>query len=170
MAPSTSLGTNGDGVILDWFIVALGSNRPGPWGMPEQTLLRAIGLLDPAATSPIIHTAPIGPSRRRFVNAVAIVESEFTPPAFLALLKGLEGDAGRRPGRRWAARPLDLDIVGWSGGIWASPGLAIPHPQFRERRFVLAPLAQIAPDWRDPMTHLTTRQRLARLDRKRPRP
>ncbi len=155
---------------MNWFIVALGSNKPGPWGTPEQTLLRAIGLLIPAATSLILRTAPIGPSRRRFVNAVAIIETDLTPPQLLAHLKALERDAGRRLGRRWAARPLDLDIVGWSGGIWGSSGLIIPHPHFRQRRFVLGPLARIAPDWRDPITHLTMRQLLSRLDRKRPRP
>ncbi|CAM3033538.1 2-amino-4-hydroxy-6-hydroxymethyldihydropteridinepyrophosphokinase [Sphingomonas antarctica] len=154
---------------MDWFIVALGSNRPGSWGNPEQAVRRAIGLLYPATVSRILPSRPIGPSRRSFVNAVAIVESDLPPPAFLDYLKALEHDAGRRPGQRWSARPLDLDIIGWSGGMWASPGLSIPHPEFRRRRFVLAPLAGIAPDWRDPMTHLTVRQTLARLDRKRPR-
>lgn len=155
---------------MDWFIIALGSNRHGPWGSPEQAVRRAVGLLDPAVTSRLIHTPPLGPSRRRFVNAVAIIESDLTPAQLLAHLKALEHDSGRRPSRRWSARPLDLDIIGWSGGIHASPRLAIPHPRFRERRFVLAPLAQVAPGWRDPVTHLTARQLLARLDRKRPRP
>jgi 2-amino-4-hydroxy-6-hydroxymethyldihydropteridine diphosphokinase len=155
---------------VDWYIIALGSNRPGLWGNPEQVVRRALGLLDPAVTSRLIHTPPLGPSRRRFVNAVAIIESDLTPSKLLAHLKELEHDAGRRPGQRWSARPLDLDIIGWSGGIHASPGLSIPHPHFRERRFVLAPLTQIAADWRDPVTRLTARQLLARLDRKRPRP
>lgn len=155
---------------MDWYIVALGSNRAGPWGTPEQAVRRALGLLDAPVASRIIYTAPLGPSRRRFINAVAVVESDRAPTLLLAHLKALETDAGRRRGQRWSARPLDLDIIGWSGGIHASPGLSIPHPRFRDRRFVLAPLVQIAPDWRDPLTHCTARQLLARLDRKRPRP
>ena len=87
----------------------------------------------------------------------------------LAHLKSVERGHGRRPGRRWGDRVLDLDIIGWSGGIWASKDLSIPHPAFRARRFVLAPLVEIVPGWRDPVMHLTARQLLARLDRKRPR-
>ena len=155
---------------MDWFIVALGSNKPGPWGSPDVAVRRALGLLHPAAASRVMRTRPIGPSRRSFVNVVAVVESALRPPDFLDYLKALEHDAGRRPGQRWGARELDLDIIGWSGGLWASPGLSIPHPAYRERRFVVAPLAHVAPDWRDPLTHLTARQTLARLDRKRPHP
>jgi len=84
----------------------------------------------------------------------------------LARLKAIERAFGRRPGRRWGDRVLDLDIIGWSGGIWASRGLSIPHAAFRERGFVLGPLVEIAPTWRDPVTWLTVRQLLARLDRK----
>lgn len=111
----------------------------------------------------------MGPGTRSYANAVALIESDLDPPALLAHLKSIERAHGRRPGRRWGDRVLDLDIIGWSGGIWASPGLAIPHPAFRDRRFVLAPLVEIAADWRDPVTHLTARQLLARLDRKRRR-
>ena len=118
--------------------------------------------------SSIHTTAPLGPGLRRYANAVALMETDLAPPALLFHLKAIERAHGRRPGRRWGDRVLDLDIIGWSGGIWASPGLAVPHPAFRARRFVLAPLVEITPDWRDPVTHLTARQLLARLDRRRP--
>ena len=121
------------------------------------------------AASRVHVSRPIGPGTRRYANAVALFESDLAPPELLAELKRMECKAGRRPGRRWGDRPLDLDIITWSGGIWTSPGLTIPHPEFRKRRFVLAPLCEIAPDWRDPVTHLTVRQLLARLDQKRPR-
>ncbi len=117
----------------------------------------------------MIETAPLGPSTRSYANAVALIYTDLDPPALLAHLKSIERAYGRRTGRRWGDRPLDLDIIGWSGGIWASRGLSIPHPAFRTRRFVLAPLVEIAPDWRDPVTRLTARQLLVRLDRKRPR-
>jgi 2-amino-4-hydroxy-6-hydroxymethyldihydropteridine diphosphokinase len=122
------------------------------------------------AASRVLATAPVGPGTRSYANAVALIETDFDPPALLAHLKSIERAHGRRPGRRWGDRPLDLDIIGWSGGLWVSAGLCIPHSAFRERRFVLEPVVEIAPDWRDPVNHLTARQLLARLDRKRPRP
>ncbi len=72
-----------------------------------------------------------------------------------------------RRGQRWRSRTLDLDIVLWSGGTWYGPRLAIPHPLFRQRDFVLRPAAQIAPDWRDPVSGLTLRQLAARAVRRR---
>ena len=90
-------------------------------------------------------------------------ETDLTPPDLLDVLQSVEADFGRRRrGARWRARPLDLDIILWSGGAWASPDLTIPHPLFRERDFVIGPAAQIAPQWRDPVTGLTLRQLAAR--------
>ncbi len=100
---------------------------------------------------------------------------EGVPPkdyfALLALLKRIERAFGRRPGgRRWRARVLDLDLVLWSGGPYAAPGLTIPHPLFRERAFVLAPALAVAPAWRDPLTGATVRQLHARLTAPRAMP
>lgn len=88
----------------------------------------------------------------------------------LAKLKQIEREfgRGRRRGQRWQARVLDLDIILWSGGIVASPALQIPHPAFRQRRFVLDPASAIAGDWRDSVTNLSLRQLQARLTRPRP--
>ena len=100
-----------------------------------------------------IRTTPaLGPAGRSFANAVAIVESELAPDELLAELKAIERGFGRRPGRRWGPRVLDLDIILWSGGAWGGPGPIVPHPEFRDRAFVLQPLAEIAPGWRDPLT------------------
>ena len=121
------------------------------------------------AASPIVASAPIGPSVRRFANAVVLVESKRSPPAMLARLKAIERRFGRRAGRRWGARVIDLDIILWSGGIWASPELIVPHPAFRARRFVLGPLACVAPRWRDPIGGRSVRQLLHAVDRPRPR-
>lgn len=123
------------------------------------------------AVSPVIESAPLGPSRRRYANAVAVIETmRAPPPVLLQLFKGIEQAFGRRRGQRWGARALDLDIVLWSGGVWATPELTIPHPQFRARDFVLGPARQIAPDWRDPLTGLTVAQLHTRLTRPRPLP
>jgi 2-amino-4-hydroxy-6-hydroxymethyldihydropteridine diphosphokinase len=119
-----------------------------------------------AAQCSAIHTTPpLGPGKRHYANAVALFDTDLDPPALLAWLKAIERAHGRRAGRRWGDRPLDLDIIGWSGGIWASRTLSIPHPAFRQRRFVLAPLIEIAPGWRDPLTGLTARHLLARLNK-----
>ena len=123
------------------------------------------------AAAPVLHTAPIGPSLRRYANSAAVIETALEPPELLALLKRVEREFGRRAGgQRWASRVLDLDIVLWSGGPFAAPGLTIPHPLFRARGFVLDPAASIAPRWRDPVTGLTVRQLRARLTRLRALP
>ena len=153
------------------YAVALGSNRRGRHGSPVDEVraaLTAIGGL--RAVSAVLASAPVGPSLRRYANAVAIVETSESPPELLARLKRVERAFGRRPGQRWGARVIDLDIVAWSGGAWRSPGLIVPHPRWRERSFVLAPFASIAPGWRDPVSGRTVRQLLARLTARAPVP
>lgn len=135
------------------YAIGLGSNRRhGRYGPPARVVLAAIRTLEkagvrPIAVSPIIATAPMGPAGRSFANAAAIVASEKMPGALLALLKQVERDFGRRRGRRWGARVLDLDILLWSGGSYRAAGLAIPHAGLPDRRFVLDPLVTIAPRW-----------------------
>jgi 2-amino-4-hydroxy-6-hydroxymethyldihydropteridine diphosphokinase len=113
-------------------------------------------------TSHVASSVPLGPSPRRYANSAAIVATELEPPALLRRLKAIERRFGRRGGRRWASRVLDLDIVLWSGGAWSGPGLTVPHIAFRERRFVLDPAAEVAPAWRDPVSGRTLRQLAAR--------
>lgn len=151
------------------YAIALGANRRGRHGGPEAAIAAALARLDVVAASRTVSTAPLGPSTRRFANAAALVRSDLPPPAFLARLKAIERAMGRRPGRRWGARAVDLDVVLWSSGAWRGPGLTVPHVAFRGRRFVLQPLAEIAPGWRDPATGLAVRHLRARLDRRRPR-
>ena len=125
---------------------------------------------DVVAMSRISESAPLGPSSRRFANAAAVVRSAESPAVLLSRLKDIESRFGRRAGRRWGARVIDLDIILWSGGIWTDRTLAVPHPAFRGRGFVVRPAAEIAPDWRDPVTGRTLRQIAARLTRRRPLP
>ncbi|MCC2977478.1 2-amino-4-hydroxy-6-hydroxymethyldihydropteridine diphosphokinase [Sphingomonas sp. PL-96] len=141
------------------YAIAIGSNRPGRHGRPEQEVAAAlVALGGVVAAAPVMRSAPLGPSLRRYANTVALVESALSPPEMLARCKAIERGFGRRPGRRWGARVLDLDLVLWSEGAWASPGLIIPHPAFRARDFVLEPLSQLVPDWRDPVSGRTIRQ------------
>jgi 2-amino-4-hydroxy-6-hydroxymethyldihydropteridine diphosphokinase len=150
------------------YALALGSNRRSRHGAPAETVAAAAAALPVERPSRIRTTAALGPAGRAFANAAAILCSPLDPPALLAELKALERAFGRRPGRRWGPRVLDLDIILWSEGSWAGPGLIIPHPEFRRRAFVLEPLAEIAPDWRDPLSGLTVRHILARLRKGRP--
>ena len=123
------------------------------------------------ALSPIVSSAPLGPSRRRYANAAAIVSTELAPEDLLDALHRIEHAFGRRrSGQDWRARVLDLDIVLWSGGAWCSERLVIPHREFRRRAFVLAPARAIAPEWRDPVTGRTVRQLHHRLTRARALP
>ena len=122
------------------------------------------------ARSPVIATPAMGAAQRRFANAALVLESELDPPSLLAALKRTERAFGRRPGQRWGDRVLDCDIVLWSGGAWRTKTLAIPHPAFAERRFVLDPACDIAPDWRTPPHGLSLAHHQARLTRPRPLP
>lgn len=151
------------------YLIGLGSNRRhGRHGAPERVLAAAVAAMEAQglavlAISRVIRTAALGPAGRRFANAAALIETPLPPPALLALLKGIERGFGRRRGRRWGARVIDLDILAWSAGAWASPGLVIPHVGLGERRFALAPAAALAPRWRHPRLGLTLSQMEARL-------
>jgi 2-amino-4-hydroxy-6-hydroxymethyldihydropteridine diphosphokinase len=149
------------------YAIALGSNRRSRHGSPAATLRAAAAALGVDSLSGIRSTPALGPAGRGFANAAAILAGQLDPPALLARLKALERAFGRRPGRRWGPRVLDLDIILWSEGPYAGDGLILPHPAFRERRFVLEPLAELAPDWRDPLTGATIRQLLHRHGRRR---
>ena len=150
------------------YAIALGSNRRGRHGAPAANVRAAAKAVGADRLSAIRGTPALGPAGRAFANAVAIVSTELSPPDLLAKLKGIERAFGRRGGRPWGPRVLDLDILLWSDGCWESERLVIPHPQMRLRRFVLDPLAEIAPEWRDPISGATIRQLLFRLAAARP--
>lgn len=157
------------------YAIALGSNRRhGRYGDPRRILAAAIEEMGRRGLkierrSRIGVTPALGPAGRRFANAALIVSTEFSPGEVLQRLKEVERAFGRRRGRRWGPRVLDLDIVLWSGGCWAQPGLVVPHREFRERTFVLEPLNELASNWRDPITGATVRQLLYRYRQPHPR-
>jgi 2-amino-4-hydroxy-6-hydroxymethyldihydropteridine diphosphokinase len=130
----------------------------------EAAIVRLEEEFDFFNASPIMLNPASGGAGRDFANAVALVESSCAPPGMLAELKRIEREFGRRPGRRWGPRVLDLDIILWSGGRFRSRRLMIPHPQLERRGFVLEPLAAIAPGWRV-RGSLTMRHLAARLRR-----
>jgi 2-amino-4-hydroxy-6-hydroxymethyldihydropteridine diphosphokinase len=150
------------------YAIALGSNRRGRHGEPAATVRAAAEAIGAERLSRVRSTPALGPAGRGFANAIALLSTGEAPPELLARLKHVERSFGRRGGRRWGPRVLDLDIILWSGGSWAGDGLIVPHPDFRTRRFVLEPLAELAAGWRDPLTGATVRQLLARLSHRRP--
>ena len=153
------------------YAVAIGSNRRhGRYGRPTGVVAEAIARLDAEYelfdASPIMLTRAAHGAGRDFANAVALVQSALDPAAMLASLKAIEREFGRRPGKRWGSRVLDLDLAAWSGARIVSRQLTLPHPRLKERDFVLLPLMSIAPDW--PVAGTYTARHLAyRLGKRR---
>ena len=153
------------------YAIAIGSNRRHvrhgrPAGVVEAAIARLDADFDLFDASPIVLNKAVGGAGRDFANAVALVESALDPPSMLAALKCTERDFGRRGGKRWGPRVLDLDLVAWDGSPFRSHRLTIPHPRLPERDFVLGPLAAIAPGWRV-VGAMTTRHLVSRLGKRR---
>jgi 2-amino-4-hydroxy-6-hydroxymethyldihydropteridine diphosphokinase len=145
--------------------IALGSNL----GDRDGYLRSAIAALQPAIknlrVSTFHDTAPIGVGAQpTFLNATAVGETSLSARALLDTLLTVEREFGRERPFSGAPRTLDLDLILYGDAIIdEAPSLIVPHPRFRERRFVLEPLAEIAPDWRDPVTRQTVEELLRNL-------
>ena len=102
------------------------------------------------------QTDPVGVGPQpRFLNGALVGKTDLSARELLEELLRIERARGRERPYMGAARTLDLDLVLYGDVTLDEPGLRVPHPRFRERLFVLKPLAEIAPDWRDPETGLT---------------
>jgi 2-amino-4-hydroxy-6-hydroxymethyldihydropteridine diphosphokinase len=153
------------------YAIAIGSNRRHvrhgrPTGVVEAAIAELDAEFELFDASPIILNKAAGGAGRDFANAVALVQSALSPDVMLAKLKSMERAFGRRPGRRWGARVLDLDLVAWDGPRFDTRRLTIPHPRLKDRDFVLDPLAAIAPDW-PIIGNLSVRHLLSRLGKRR---
>jgi len=147
--------------------IALGSNL----GDRQTTLLAAAAALAPLVgdlrVSSFHETDPVGMpgSPAPFINAAAVGETALSASTLLDRLLAIEQDFGRRRPHPGASRTLDLDLILYGDAVIDEPPrLLVPHPRFRERRFVLAPLAEVAADWIDPVTGLTVSGLLRALD------
>lgn len=139
--------------------VAIGSNLGDREAAIARALERLATLLDGLRAAPPIETAPVGVDEPQphFLNTVATGRTRLSPRALLDALLDIERVLGRTRPYRLAPRIIDLDLILHGRTIVDEPGLQVPHPRFRERLFVLEPLAAIAPDWIDPVTGLTVR-------------
>jgi 2-amino-4-hydroxy-6-hydroxymethyldihydropteridine diphosphokinase len=116
-------------------------------------LRRAVAsLADLVALSPVYETDPVGgpEGQGAYLNLVAQLDTPSTPRELLAVCQRLEADAERVREVRWGPRTLDVDVLWVDGATSADPDLEVPHPRMWERRFVMAPLADLAPDLAPP--------------------
>jgi 2-amino-4-hydroxy-6-hydroxymethyldihydropteridine diphosphokinase len=149
--------------------IALGSNRShARYGAPPAVVRAAMAAiaadgLPVVAASTIRATPPLGPRQRRFANAVITVSTDLSPYEVLSRLQAIERAFGRRRGRRWGPRVLDLDLIAAGATVVRDRDLTVPHAGLAYRDFVLAPLVEIDGGWRHPVLHLTARQLRARL-------
>lgn len=146
--------------------VSLGSNL----GDRKENLDAALRLMGErvgvrvAAVSAFIDTAPVGKTDQpRFLNAVAWIETTLPPAELLTALLDIETRLGRVRTEHWGPRTIDVDLLLYGRRIISEPNLAVPHPLMHERRFVLAPLAEIAPEAWHPVLKKTATQMLRDL-------
>jgi 2-amino-4-hydroxy-6-hydroxymethyldihydropteridine diphosphokinase len=147
--------------------VGLGANL----GKPAENIGRALEMLAAAgvriaAVSSLRRTRPVGgPPQPDFINGVAELHTTLGPFELLSLLMDVERGLGRVRGAKWGPRTVDLDLLLYDDAVVSSAALVLPHPLMCERKFVLEPLAEIAPRTRHPVSGATAaelRDRLAR--------
>jgi 2-amino-4-hydroxy-6-hydroxymethyldihydropteridine diphosphokinase len=113
--------------------------------------------------SRLYETAPVGPSDRPYLNQAVAVSTDRTAMGLLIEAKRLEALAGRRPGIRWGARALDVDLVVLGRERVRTPWLTVPHPAMARRAFALAPLADVASSWKPLLASMKPDPRIVKL-------
>ncbi len=146
--------------------IALGSNQG-----PSRTVLEAaIKTLSSTpgialqAQSSWYQTQAVGPPQPDYINGCVLLHVQLSPQMLLETLLGIEAKFGRVRQARWGPRSLDLDLLLYADLILNTPTLQLPHPRMRERAFVLVPLAEIAPNWVEPVSRKTITELLQAVD------
>lgn len=149
-------------------VMALGGNLAFE-GRPVQAVMQAaLQRLEEAGLTPVARSrwwrsaAWPDPTQPPYLNAVVLVRTELEPRATLKALLEVEAAFGRQRGEANAPRTLDLDLIAYGRRVIDEPGLVLPHPRAAERRFVMGPLAEIAPAWRHPVSGETAQALAAR--------
>ncbi|MBW4498975.1 MAG: 2-amino-4-hydroxy-6-hydroxymethyldihydropteridine diphosphokinase [Scytonema hyalinum WJT4-NPBG1] len=146
--------------------IALGSNLGDSLAILEaaiETLAQTPGILLEGKSS-WYKTKAVGPPQPDYINGAAILRVEILPQLLLTTLLQIENKFGRVRQQRWEPRTLDLDLLLYDGLILNTPNLQLPHPRMRERAFVLVPLAEIAPDWVEPISGCAIKQLVKAVD------
>jgi len=156
-------------------LIALGANLPSRFGGPRETLEAALVRMGELGIkvdqrSHWYRTSPVPVSNQPdFINGVAAVHTDLSPHELLKQLHQIEAELGRTRTQRWEARVLDLDLLAYHDELIleklqkAGQSIQIPHPSLHERRFVLVPLVEIAPNWRHPGLGRTAEELLGDL-------
>jgi len=156
-------------------LIALGANLGDPVTTLRAAARRLTALGGDLERSQLYRTAPVGgpPGQPDYLNAVVALTPAPAwrePVRLLAELHAIERAFGRRRRVRWEARLLDLDLIALGPRVVDGPELVLPHPRAMERPFVLVPLLEVAPDWRDPRSGRRAAEALAELDARGVRP
>jgi 2-amino-4-hydroxy-6-hydroxymethyldihydropteridine diphosphokinase len=147
--------------------IGLGANLGDPVAQLRLALagLAALEEMEVQQVSTFYRNPPLGPKGQPwYVNAVAQVRTRLSPEELLRALRCLEADLGRVRGERWGPRIIDLDLLLYDGESIETPELTVPHPEMHLRAFVLAPLAEIAPEAWHPGLNKNAAQLLAELN------
>lgn len=145
--------------------IGLGSNAGDSKTLVREAVSRLGRSTTVLAVSSLYYTEAVGyPDQDDFINAVAKIETDLPPRDLLDLCHAVEQEFGRVRTVRWGPRTLDLDILLYGDEVSADPELTIPHPLMTERRFVLVPLVEIAPEAVHPLTKRTAKDLLDGLE------
>ncbi|MEH2375338.1 2-amino-4-hydroxy-6-hydroxymethyldihydropteridine diphosphokinase [Nostoc sp.] len=146
--------------------LSLGSNIGDSQTILEaaiETLAQTPGILLEARSN-WYQTKAVGPPQPDYLNGCVTLQVEILPQQLLEILLGIEQQFGRVRQERWGPRTLDLDLLLYDDLILDTPNLQIPHPRMRDRAFVLVPLAEIAPDWIEPVSRCVIKELLNQVD------
>lgn len=146
--------------------IALGSNLGDSRAILEAALetLAKTPEITLLVSSSWYQTKAVGPPQPDYINGCALLHVQKRPQLLLETLLGIEAQFGRVRRERWGPRSLDLDLLLYDDLIIKTPTLQLPHPRMRSRAFVLVPLAEIAPDWIEPVSGIAIAQLVQAVD------